>query len=161
MMFGLDETFTYDRCADCGTLYIRVVPATLADYYSTKYYSFDLDPEAVVGRPGVRQGVAAIGRSIMTGHGVLGRVAHRLAPVRQVQTTLAMFGSVRTAGLPRGASSRVLDVGCGSGALVYAMSLAGLDVTGVDPFNSSTARSTPVRGCSHRTSPSSRAASTW
>lgn len=138
MMFGLDESFRYGRCPDCASLFIQEVPDDLADYYSTKYYSFDLDPQSVMGRPGVSQAVALMGRSVLLGHNVLGRFVRRLVGVRQVQTTMALFESVRLAGLPRGKESRVLDVGSGSGALVYALSLVGLsEVTGVDPFNES------------------------
>ena len=138
MMFGLDECFRYARCPDCASVFIHQIPEDLADYYSTKYYSFDLDPQAVMGRAGVSQAVALVGRSVLLGHNVLGRSLHRLVSMRQVQTTLALFESIRLAGLPRGKESRVLDIGSGSGALVYALSLVGLgEVTGIDPFNDS------------------------
>lgn len=136
MMFGLDESFRYARCADCASLFIQEIPLDLVDYYSTKYYSFNLDPEAVIGRRGVAQAVGLVGRSVLLGHNVIGRGVRRAIGVRQVQTTMALFESVRLAGLPRGRESRVLDVGSGSGALVYALSLVGLrEVTGIDPFN--------------------------
>ncbi|WP_460932664.1 class I SAM-dependent methyltransferase [Phycicoccus ginsengisoli] len=135
MMFGLAEEFEYVQCDACATLYIARVPQDLADYYSTKYYSFDMDPEAVMGRPGVAQAVRALGRSVIFGRDRLAPLARRI-PVRQLHTTIALFETVRLAGLPRGRSSAVLDVGCGSGALVYALSLVGVrTVHGVDPFN--------------------------
>ena len=134
-MFGLGESFRYGRCRECGSVFIAEVPGDLADYYSSKYYSFDIDPEALMGRPGVSRAVAALGRSTLFGRRLLSRAVRRTVAVRQVRTTLALFESVALAGLSRGHESRVLDVGCGSGALVYALSLAGLhDVAGVDPF---------------------------
>ncbi len=135
MMFGLDETFRYGSCRECGSVFILEVPEDLADYYSTKYYSFELDPQAVMGRAAVAPAVAALGRSTLLGRNLLGRAVRRSIGVRQVQTTAALFESVRLAGLSRGRDTRVLDVGSGSGALVYAMSLAGVrNVTGVDPY---------------------------
>lgn len=134
-MFGLEETFDYCRCRDCSTLFIERVPADLADYYSTKYYSLDFDPEAVIGRRVVARAVSLVGRSRLLGHQLLAAGVQLSVGARQVQTTLSLFDSVRLAGLSRGAESRVLDIGSGSGALVYALSLVGLrEVTGVDPF---------------------------
>lgn len=47
----------------------------------------------------------------------------------------ARYRTVAAAGLPRGRDSRVLDIGCGSGLMVYALHLAGVrSVVGVDPF---------------------------
>ncbi len=136
MMFGLDEVFPYRRCPGCSSLYIDTVPADLGDYYSTKYYSFDMDPQQVMGRPGIAQAVRAVGRSVLFGRNLAGGRVVRRIPVRQLQTTVDLFRAVRLAGLTRGPASRVLDVGSGSGALVYALSLVGLrEVVGVDPFN--------------------------
>ncbi len=136
MMFGLGETFSYLTCADCGTLYIREVPADLADYYSTKYYSFDLDPEAALGRPGVRQLIRLLGRSTLFGGQRFSSAVSRAVPVRQLRTLVTLFESVRHAGLASGRDTQVLDVGSGAGALVFALGLSGLrEVVGVDPFN--------------------------
>jgi SAM-dependent methyltransferase len=136
MMFGLDETFPYACCAGCASVYIEQVPEDLGDYYTKKYYSLDFDPQTVIGRPGVAQAVRLLGRSALLGRDVLAGTARRAVPLRQVRITLARFESVRVAGLSRGAQSRVLDIGSGTGALVYALSLAGLaEVTGIDPFN--------------------------
>ena len=88
----------------------------------------------MLGRPGVAQVVAALGRSILDGRDVLGRVMSRV-PVRKVSMMATGFRAVAVSGLPRGTASRVLDVGAGSGLLVYALHLAGMrEVEGVDPF---------------------------
>ncbi|HEY5249672.1 MAG TPA: class I SAM-dependent methyltransferase, partial [Dermatophilaceae bacterium] len=58
-------------------------------------------------------------------------------PRRQLRTLVSVLLSIRRTGLIHGRSTRVLDVGCGSGMLVFALGLAGMtDVTGVDPFMS-------------------------
>jgi SAM-dependent methyltransferase len=135
MMFGLDEEFPYAECAGCGTCRLLEVPGNLGRYYPRDYYSVDLDPERELGRSGVRQFAAAVGRSRLLGRDLVGRSSVTLLRRRQFQTLMTLLCSVRRAGLPRGPDTRILDVGSGSGMLVYALSLSGLrDVTGVDPF---------------------------
>jgi SAM-dependent methyltransferase len=135
-MFGLSDQFEYVTCADCRSLFIEEIPADLAKYYDTAaYYSFDDDPATTMGRPGVRQVVSVLGRSILLrrGSGAVQSLAG--AGPRTLNTLVSMLASIRRAGLPRGRDTSILDVGAGSGALVYALGLAGMrDVTGIDPF---------------------------
>ena len=135
-MFGISEQFDYLTCADCDSLFIEEVPTDLAPYYDTSaYYSFDDDPAATMGRPVVKQVVARVGSSILLGDGspALGAVA-AMGP-RPLRTLISILRSVRRAGLPRGQDTRILDVGAGSGTLIYALDLAGMrNVTGIDPF---------------------------
>jgi SAM-dependent methyltransferase len=135
MWFAFDETFPYLECRGCGTVYITEVPADLARYYEPdRYYSLQSDAEQVLGRPGLAQVVGALGRSILTGRDVLGRLMSRM-PVRNVYMMAAGFRAVAMAEPAHGVASRVLDVGAGSGLLVYALHLAGMaGAEGVDPF---------------------------
>ncbi len=136
MMYGLAESFAYLTCAGCSSVFIAEIPDNLADYYQSSYYSLDLDPEVAMGRPGVRQLVALLGRSTLWRHGRVARATSSVVPVRQLRTLVTLFESVGLAGLPEGRDSRVLDVGCGTGALVFALGLAGVrHVLGVDPFS--------------------------
>jgi SAM-dependent methyltransferase len=135
MMFGLDEEFAYAECAGCGTCRLLNLPGDLNHYYPRDYYSVDLDPERELGRRGVRQFATAVGRSRLLGRDLVGRSSVTLLRRRQFQTLMSLLGSVRRAGLPQGPDTRILDVGSGSGMLVYELSLSGLhDVTGIDPF---------------------------
>jgi SAM-dependent methyltransferase len=135
-MFGLNEAFDYLECVDCGTVFIAEVPADLAKYYDADaYYSFDSNPESTMGRPGVRHLTGLIGRSVLFGPAAAVARAAALSPMRELRTLVSVFSAVRLAGLPRGSRSRVLDVGTGSGTLLYALDLAGLsEVLGIDPF---------------------------
>jgi SAM-dependent methyltransferase len=134
-MFGTGESFTYCTCHRCGSLYINVVPPDLARYYRDNYYSFDFDPEAMLGRPGIRQAVSLVGRSALHGTGRIWSVVKAL-PNPYTRAMAARYHTVAVSGLPRGRETRVLDIGSGSGLMVYALHLAGVrDVLGIDPFN--------------------------
>lgn len=134
-MFGIKASFDYSVCADCGSLSLASIPEDLADFYPTNYYSVDLDPERALGAPGVRQFAQLVTRSVLWGRGVVSGTATAVIPRRQLRTLVSMLHSIRRAGLVNGRQTRVLDVGCGSGMLVFALGLAGIkDVTGVDPF---------------------------
>jgi SAM-dependent methyltransferase len=134
-MFGIEEQFDYSVCADCGSLALISIPEDMAAYYPTNYYSVDLDPERVLGAPCVRQFARLVIGSVLWGRSVLSGTATALIPRRQLRTLVSVLGSIRRAGLVNGRKTRVLDVGCGSGMLVFALGLAGVkDVTGVDPF---------------------------
>ena len=134
-MFGIAEDFDYGVCADCGSLALISVPEDMTSYYPTNYYSVDLDPERAMGAPGVRQFAQLVIGSVLWGRGVVSGAATAVIPRRQLRTLVSVLHSIKRAGLVNGKQTRVLDVGCGSGMLVFALGLAGVkDVTGVDPF---------------------------
>jgi SAM-dependent methyltransferase len=135
MMFGRDECFAYLVCAGCGTLRLADVPGDMGQYYPADYYSIDIDPEAALGRPGVRQFATSVSRSILFGRRTVASAAQRVVRMRQFHSFVNVVDQVAFAGLPAGRGSAVLDVGCGSGIIVYALGLAGIRTSvGVDPF---------------------------
>lgn len=137
-MFGISEDFDYSVCAECGSLALITIPENMAPYYPRNYYSVDLDPERALGAPVVRQFAELVISSALWGRGVFSSIATAVIPRRQLRTLVSILGSIRGAGLVNGKETRVLDVGCGSGMLVFALGLAGVkDVVGVDPFMSS------------------------
>lgn len=134
-MFGITEKFDYSVCGNCGSLALISVPADMASYYPKNYYSVDLDPERALGAPGIRQFAQLVISSSLWGGGLIAGTATAVIPRRQLRTLVSVLRSIRRAGLINGKKTRVLDVGCGSGMLVFALGLAGMtDVTGVDPF---------------------------
>ena len=134
-MFGILEDFDYSVCADCGSLALISIPEDMAPYYPGNYYSVDLDPERALGAPVVRQFATLVIDSVLWGGGVLSSMATAAISRRQLHTLVSVLGSIRRAGLIHAKATRVLDVGCGSGMLVFALGLAGVkDVLGVDPF---------------------------
>lgn len=135
MMFGLDREFGYAQCSGCRSLWLVDVPEDLGEYYPRNYYSTDVDPAVAIGRPGVRQFATLVSRSTLFGQGRITAAARGLLRMRQFHSFVRVLDSMAFAGLPRGKQSRVLDVGCGSGLMVYALALAGIETAvGVDPF---------------------------
>jgi SAM-dependent methyltransferase len=128
MMIGLRERFRYGECPSCGCLQLLDPPADLSRYYQDGYYSFERDPEAL--HRGLRRWYRAFRDGYaFTGRGAIGRAIAKLFPYRygNVAEWLAITGTT--------AESPILDVGCGSGELVYDLAARGFcNVQGIDPF---------------------------
>lgn len=114
-MYGTGETFPYEQCGDCGTLQIVAVPEDLAQYYANNYYSF----------AGIRLKLRQrLTERLMVSLAKRG-LPHRRKSAPQWVTMLPELS----------ANMRVLDVGCGGGALLDKMADWGMkSLTGVDPF---------------------------
>lgn len=125
LMFGLSEAFEYFECGACGCLQIADIPGDMTKYYPGSYYSFLPSPEDHAGR--VRNLFTTVrNRYYLTHRGLFGRVLDRWFP----NETMRLIGLGNPA-----SDSRILDVGCGSGALLHGMKNAGFDrVLGIDPF---------------------------
>lgn len=135
MMFGWDESFTYLTCDACGTVWLKDVPEDLGRYYPRDYYSVEIDPEHAIGRPGVRQLASTVARSVLFGSSRIANAARRAIKMREFHSYVTVLEGIAAAGMPQGKQTRVLDVGCGSGIMIYALALAGVrEPLGVDPF---------------------------
>ncbi|RZS95203.1 class I SAM-dependent methyltransferase [Cecembia calidifontis] len=115
MMFGTGESFELDACTSCGSLQLTNPPADLSVYYPPSYYSLQ---ELVVSGP-LKQ--------------FLKRLRYRLfvAGIRFLKPVYGDWMRYSGAGL----NSRIADIGCGNGQLLYEMYAAGFkELEGFDPF---------------------------
>jgi SAM-dependent methyltransferase len=126
MMFGGDESFGYFQCSECSCLQITEQPADMARYYSGNYYSHQNSK----GFRGYIEGIRD--RYSLTGRGLVGKMLDAVFP-NQAMKSLHSLKIARDA--------RILDVGCGSGALLFGLQACGFRyLVGADPF------SNPVSG---------------
>ncbi len=126
-MFGLGGEFWYDRCGSCGSVQLRDVPEDLGPYYPDNYYAFtSASGFGAVLRATIRRvrDAFVFGRA-----GRFGRwIEPLLSPgMIQLRTWLERSGATK--------ESRILDVGCGTGASLRRLVDQGFShVLGVDPF---------------------------
>jgi 2-polyprenyl-3-methyl-5-hydroxy-6-metoxy-1,4-benzoquinol methylase len=137
MMFGLRDSFVYFQCAECGCLQIAEFPTDMTRYYPASYYSLQQLTAPGVRSSGVRHWARVRANEFaVVQRGLLGRVLHRLSPnedLRKAVTQHFPGGGVSLAKLRT--SSRILDVGCGSGTFLLALSEAGFrQLQGVDLY---------------------------
>jgi 2-polyprenyl-3-methyl-5-hydroxy-6-metoxy-1,4-benzoquinol methylase len=132
MMFGLRHRFTYLSCAQCGCLQLEDPPSDMSIYYPSEYYSLAENPEAWFSNPVKKAAKELLHTYAVTNQGLIGKwlyARHPDEPMRSLVHT----------GVSKG--SRILDVGCGTGARLYGLSNAGFDhVLGIDPFIDETIR---------------------
>lgn len=126
MQFGTREEFTYRECAACGTLHIATVPPDLSRFYPANYYSFGTPRPGPASDPWLRR---LCGRWLIASPDPLAAaLALHLSRGRYSFYYWARLCQVRF-------DSAVLDVGCGSGALLRRMQRYGFThLTGLDPF---------------------------
>ncbi len=118
-MYGLGGSFSYSECATCHSLTLQNIPANLAPFYPTDYYSFDA--------PKPLTGIKKF--------------------IKRFLAEMYLFGHAPSLGLPLpnyyawihpahiNETSRILDVGCGAGHLLMSLASDGLEnLVGVDPF---------------------------
>jgi SAM-dependent methyltransferase len=116
-MFGTGEKFPYQQCNDCRCLEIVERPIPMDQYYPSTYYSYRMMHRSIKNR--IRDFLAFYGPGWL----FAGREWWE-NPDRK---------SLRDANISR--SSRILDLGCGSGNFTAGLKDIGLrNVIGADPF---------------------------
>ncbi|MBF0310832.1 MAG: class I SAM-dependent methyltransferase [Magnetococcales bacterium] len=130
MMFGLRESFLYEECAACHSLFIVEVPADLGRYYGQDYYSHNpVNPAALNAFP--ERVKRFLRRQRLLAGYPDSRPWQRLAA--------ALFGPSPLWSWLRPYAvrpeQRVADIGSGSGNLLIRLYQSGFDhLTGIDPY---------------------------
>lgn len=124
-MFGWKDQFSYAQCAACGSLHLLDTPADMGRYYPSDYYSLTI-PNRAAGRSGLIR--APFSRWVIASRSLLARL---LAGAMREKYPFLYWMRLCNAGL----GSSILDVGCGSGGLLYRMCRWGFsDLHGIDPY---------------------------
>jgi SAM-dependent methyltransferase len=123
MLLGTRESFSYLECRTCGCVQIDRIPADLASFYPATYYT----KQATGGRQR-RIRTASRLRSVWTRW----RLARGWAGRPWAGRRYARFEWFARTGVQP--DSAILDVGCGSGRLLWRLHREGFqNLTGIDP----------------------------
>jgi hypothetical protein len=149
MMFGFRDVFEYFECSECGCLQLVNPPADLGRYYpADAYYSFNNLPVPLSQKePSSGRGPIQSARRwfamrlreavLFESQGILKRLARlRHESWNSAMADWARFLRIYVADSPlHSLRTRILDVGCGSGALLSSLARYGFDrPEGVDPY---------------------------
>lgn len=126
MMFGFRDKFTYFQCSICGCLQIAEVPIDMSKYYPPNYYSFLL-PSPQGSKKLIKRLIKNLrNQYAVLNKGVLGKYINTFFPNEILQTL---------SGIHLTENSAILDVGCGTGSLLYDLKEIGFKhLLGVDPY---------------------------
>lgn len=124
MMFGYKDVFHYFQCSQCNCLQIKDFPQNISKYYPDNYYSYQMSPYRNKIKKfliGLRDNYALFDR------GFIGKLLCIKYPNKRLRCLSLL--AVRK-------DTSILDVGCGTGDLLYSLREFGFkNLLGVDPFN--------------------------
>lgn len=126
MQFGLRERFTYFQCSKCECLQIAEVPADMSAYYPSNYYSFLSSSPDKPQNPLIRLIKNHRNRYAVFNKGLSGKFIYKFLPAGKLRM-LSRISLTK--------NSRIMDVGCGSGAILYDLKELGFkNLLGIDPY---------------------------
>lgn len=136
MMFGLRESFSYFKCADCRCLQLEVVPGDLSKYYPSDYYAFRQLPNTLISwRSRIKRKLISpmMSRHILGWGSNCGMVLCKMIRSPRVPAWMHFLPK------PVPFDGRILDIGCGSGHSLLDLHSCGFtNLHGVDPYLSDT-----------------------
>lgn len=133
MMFGLRDKFVYLECLECGCLQIAQIPADLSKYYPEEYYSFSSSISKISAQKNTIKKFFKTRRDnfILFKKDWIGRIVNSFYPNDYLAGRFPGMDDIFS--LKK--STKILDVGCGNGLLVYFLKECGLEkCLGVDPY---------------------------
>lgn len=123
MMFGFRDEFTYFECSKCGCLQIAEIPKNMGKYYPSNYYSFKKGESGNFIKQILKR---KRDEYALFKKGLIGKAIYKRYP----NPLLDMISKIRI-----NYNSRILDVGCGAGNLLYSLHKIGFkNLVGVDPY---------------------------
>ncbi|WP_048190867.1 class I SAM-dependent methyltransferase [Methanobacterium sp. SMA-27] len=123
MMFGTKYEFDYIECSKCGCLQIAEIPQNIAEYYPSDFYSFK---DNLLENPIKRYLRMKRNEYAYFKRGLIGKFMFNRYPPY-------FFDKLEK--LEIDLDFKILDVGCGSGRLLYSFKALGFkNLTGIDPF---------------------------
>ena len=126
MMYGLRDEFSYFQCEKCQCLQIAEFPADMSPYYQQDYYSLSQSPETLYSNIFEIWARRNRDRYAVLKQGSFGRLINMLHPAESDMACLSHANL--------NLNSRIVDVGCGTGFLLYFLKEAGFEnVLGVEP----------------------------
>lgn len=125
MMIGLRAEFNYFQCANCECLQMLDIPDNMDKYYPSNYYSFN--QKLLIKNTKFKKWIAYHRANYaLFNKGLLGMFLNYVHPN-------PIFRLISMTNINR--NSKVLDVGCGSGNILYSMKHSGMNhIKGIDPY---------------------------
>lgn len=125
MMIGKRVEFNYFQCSKCECLQIDHIPENIDEFYPSNYYSFN---QKLLTKDTKFKRWVAFHRSnyALFNKGYIGRVLNFIHPN-------PVFRLISKTNINK--NSKVLDVGCGKGNILYSMMHSGMkNIKGIDPY---------------------------
>lgn len=123
MMFGYRDKFSYFQCSKCACLQIANIPTDMSKYYPHHYYSFNAVKK--INNP-IKYLLKRLRNNYaLYNKGIIGKLLFNKYPINNIFAKYVTLNK----------NSRIIDVGCGNGSLLYELSIANLNkLLGVDPY---------------------------
>jgi SAM-dependent methyltransferase len=132
VLFLAQGGFEYFECSVCKTLQIKEIPCDNSAYYSSDYYSYNLDYKKSFGKLYYAQYIIIKLSFLIYPFAFLFTVASKIFLKKRYEKSYWLYYLLKNF---RNLNSKILDVGCGNGTLLNEMQQYGYtDLTGIDPF---------------------------